>query len=187
MPGFEDAPFSIAEFYTNGADTETRGFDIVATYDLDHSDGSNTAFSFAFNHNDTEVSNLDIVEATGNPVISDQRLFNIEKNLPENRASVAAVHHRDQWRFTVRANWYDEAFDEGNFPDGEKIDAAATFDLEGRYTVNDSLTLVLGANNAFDKYPNEVSTRQSQGLPYSRRTPFGYDGGMWYLKGVYDF
>ncbi|MEJ2171143.1 MAG: TonB-dependent receptor plug domain-containing protein [Woeseiaceae bacterium] len=187
VPGFEDAEFAIAEFYTNGADTETKGFDIVATYGMDHSGGSSTDFSLAFNHNETEISNLDIVDATGDPVISDQTLFNIENNLPENRASIAIVHQRDQWQITARSNWYDDAFDERDFPDGDLVKAAATVDIEARYNLNDNFTIVGGANNVFDEYPNKTDTRFSNGLEYSRRTPFGYDGGMWYLKGVLDF
>jgi iron complex outermembrane receptor protein len=143
--------------------------------------------AFAFNHNETELKNLDIVELTGNPVLGPQNIFNIENNLPENRANFSVNHMRDQWTFIGRVNWYDEAFDEANYPNGEKVDAAATVDLEGRYNFNEDWTFVVGANNAFNKFPNEVATRQSQGLPYSRRTPFGYDGGFWYFKAVFDF
>jgi len=187
IPGFEDAEFTAAAFYTNGADTKTTGFDIVANWDIDHDGGSNTAISLAFNHNETELSDLDIVEATGNPVLGNQTIFNIENNLPENRASLSIVHYRDELTFTLRSNWYDEAFDERDFPDGDLVKAAATVDIEGRYTFNDNLTLVVGANNVFDKFPNETDTRFSNGLQYSRRTPFGYDGGMWYLKGVLEW
>ena len=45
----------------------------------------------------------------------------------------------------------------------------------------------IGANNLFDEFPNEVETRLANGLPYSRRTPFGYDGGMWYFRGTVNF
>jgi iron complex outermembrane receptor protein len=187
FPEFADAPFTSVAFYTNGADTETTGWDLVATWGLDHAGGSSTDMAFAFNHNETELKNLDIVELTGNPVLGPQNIFNIENNLPENRANFSVNHMRDQWTFIGRVNWYDEAFDEANYPNGEKVDAAATVDLEGRYNFNEDWTFVVGANNAFNKFPNEVATRQSQGLPYSRRTPFGYDGGFWYFKAVFDF
>ena len=195
VPGFEDAPFSIVEFYTNGADTETTGFDIVATWDIDHAGGSNTAVSFAFNHNETELSNLDTIPLTGDPgdpsdditVINNQTLFNIENNLPENRASLSVVHYRDDMSFTLRSNWYDDAFDERDFPDGDLVKSAMTVDVEGRYDFNENFTLVVGANNVFDEFPNETDTRFSNGLQYSRRTPFGYDGGMWYVKGVLEW
>jgi len=187
VPGFEDADFTAAAFYTNGADTETQGFDIVANWDIDHAGGASTAVSLAYNNNSTEVSNLDVVEATGDNIIGNQTLFNIENNLPENRASLSIIHFRDQWSFTIRSNWYDDAFDERDFPDGDLVKAAATFDFETRYSVNDKFTVVAGANNVFDEFPNETDTRFSNGLQYSRRTPFGYDGGMWYLKGVFEW
>ena len=137
------------------------------------------------------MKNVDVVDpncgcpAAGNEIIGASLQFNIEENLPNDRASVSIVHYRDKWSFTFRSNWYGEAFDELN--DEEKVDSAATVDLEARYGFSDSLTLVLGANNAFDTFPNKSASRVSNGLLYSRRTPFGYDGGMWYLKAMYDF
>jgi iron complex outermembrane receptor protein len=187
VPGFEDAEFTVVAFYTNGADTETKGFDLVATYDMEHGSGSNTSFALAFNHNTTEISNLDVVEATGNNIVGNQTVFNIENNLPENRANLSVSHYMDKMTFLLRANWYDDAFDERDFPDGDLVKAAITIDLEARYMMNDKLSLVVGANNAFDQFPNKTDTRFGNGLEYSRRTPFGYDGGMWYLKGVFDF
>jgi iron complex outermembrane receptor protein len=119
--------------------------------------------------------------------VTDGTAFNIEENLPDNRASLSINHYRNQWQFTSRINWYDEARDERDFPNADVIDAAATVDLEARYDYNDSFTVAIGANNAFDKFPNKIPTRLSNGLPYSRRTPFGYDGGMWYVKGILNF
>ncbi len=193
LPQFDELGADTISFYTNALDTDTTGFDLVLTWGLDHSGGSSTDISFAYNHNETDVSNLDVVDPNcgcanaGRDIIGDQTVFNIEENLPNDRASISVVHFRDQWSFTFRANWYGEAFDEREYPNGEPIDAAATVDLEGRYSFSDSLTLVVGANNAFDQFPNKNDTRAGNGLLYSRRTPFGYDGGMWYLKAMYDF
>ena len=73
--------------------------------------------------------------------------------------------------------------------------SALMVDIEGRYAFSDTLTLILGANNVFDEFPDTVgdliypeeNVRTHQGLTYPRRSPIGYDGGSWYLKGVYSF
>ncbi|MCZ6620154.1 MAG: TonB-dependent receptor, partial [Gammaproteobacteria bacterium] len=134
-----------------------------------------------------EVTKQNTVTVGGMPVnpVSGGTVFNIENNLPDNRFSFTARHSMEKIDLTVRANWYDETIDERN--NREKVDSGLLVDIEGRYLVNDNVTVVLGANNVFDEFPNKIVTRQSQGLEYPRRTPIGYDGAMWYLKGIWNF
>ncbi len=156
LPEFDALGADTISFYSNGADTETKGFDLVLIWGLEHSGGSSTDISFAFNHNETDVSNLAVVDPNcgcakaGQDIIGGQGVFNIEENLPNDRASISVAHFRDNWQFTFRSNWYGEAFDEREFP-------------------------------------NKNDTRIGNGLEYSRRTSFAYDGGMAYLKVMYDF
>jgi iron complex outermembrane receptor protein len=55
------------------------------------------------------------------------------------------------------------------------------------------LKVVLGASNIFDDFVDEIdndgvfANRQSVGLQFPRRTVANYEGGSWYLKGVYNF
>lgn len=178
-PDFDDLNASQVSFYTNGLNTETTGFDIVALWDIT----SDASVSLAWNNNETEISSFNLVNGV-NP-ISSGTAFNIQNNLPENRFSASYNQSFGDFGFTARANWYDSAIDERG--QRENISSATMVDIEGRYYLNDNITLVLGANNVFDEFPNEIDTRRSQGLAYPRRTPIGYDGGMWYLKGIYNF
>lgn len=101
----------------------------------------------------------------------------------------------DKIGLTLRGNWYDETSDEQS--GGLPVDSAIMVDIEARWYVNDTFTAILGANNVFDEFPDKIgvaqfpiktgAVRQHQGLAYPRRSPIGYDGGMWYLKGVYKF
>jgi iron complex outermembrane receptor protein len=198
-PEFAEVDFNKVAFYTNGLETETSGFDIVALWSLDWAGGSSTDFSLAWNNNDTKITKVNAIDHDADPVtdpvepVSGGTQFNIENNLPENRFSFAANHHMDRLDLTLRANWYDDTIDEqsGRIP----VDSALMVDIEARYDVNDEWKLVVGANNVFDEFPSKVGTnsfptpsvRNHQGLTYPRRSPIGYDGGMWYLKGVYSF
>ena len=184
-PNFQAAGFSSVSFYTNALETETQGVDLVANWNIEYGGGSSGMVSFAYNWNDTEVTDQNPVNGQ-NPV-GDGIIFNIENNLPDNRIFAAYNHFWDSVTLTFRANWYDEASDERGFPLSETVDSAWTFDVEGRWSPNDTWTWTLGANNVFDEFPNEVQSRQSNGLAYSRRTPFGYDGGMWYFRGTINF
>ena len=72
-----------------------------------------------------------------------------------------------------------------------EIDATYYVDLELGYQVNDNLRFALGGVNVFDEYVDEIgppnANRVSVGLPYPRRSAANYEGGSWYLKGVYSF
>jgi iron complex outermembrane receptor protein len=198
-PEFANVDFNKVAFYTNGLETETTGFDLVAQWSFDWGGGSSTDFNLAWNNNDTKITKVNAIDADADPAtppvepVSGGTQFNIENNLPENRFSFTANHNMDRLGLTLRANWYDETIDEqsGRIP----VDSALMVDIEGRYDVNDQWTLVVGANNVLDEFPSTVGTnsfptpsvRNHQGLTYPRRSPIGYDGGMWYLKGVYSF
>jgi iron complex outermembrane receptor protein len=55
------------------------------------------------------------------------------------------------------------------------------------------LRVVMGFSNLFDTYVDEIeddgvfANRQAVGLQYPRRTAANYEGGSWYLRGIYRF
>ncbi len=153
----------------------------MAQYLAAWSGGSSTNFTLAYNYNETEVTDTTLVN--GVDPISDQTIFNIEENLPNHRASLSVFHDMDRWYIVGRVHYYGKHYDERGPRD--KVDATTFVDLEAGWNATDNFTFVLGAANVFDEYPNEIDTRRSQGLPYPRRTAMGYDGGMYYLRGIY--
>ncbi len=198
-PAFANVDFTKVAFYTNGMDTETSGFDLIALYSADWSGGSTTDFSLAWNSNDTKIKSVKAIDHDANPVtppvepVSGGVQFNIENNLPDDRFSFAINHQMERLGLTVRANYFSETKDESSA--GLPIDAATMVDIEARYNFGDQLTLALGAINVLDEYPSTVgifqypieSVRNHQGLTYPRRSPIGYDGGNWYLRATYSF
>ena len=69
----------------------------------------------------------------------------------------------------------------------EIVAAIQLVDLELNYRVSDNLSVVIGANNALNTFPTQIKTRMSQGMPYPRRTPIGYHGGMMFTRLTYNF
>ncbi|MBT6425523.1 MAG: TonB-dependent receptor [Bacteroidetes Order II. Incertae sedis bacterium] len=173
-----DPSFSELAFYTNSLSTSTRGIDVVAVWN-----GSlNTDVSLALNYNETEVTGQE--EVGGQLPVSASVIHNIENNLPKTRLSASVVHDFGKLSASVRANYYSGTIDERGTR--EEVDPAALIDLELSYKVNANLTLVGGANNILNTYPTKIDTRLSQGMPYPRRTPIGYHGGMTYLRAVWN-
>ena len=163
-------------FFANDFDTETKGFDIVATYPVEWAAGD-TVFGLSFNNTDTEVVN----PGTN---IGATRIREYEEGLPETRYNISANHNMGDWRFLARVSYYDDWYDseDGNVYDGEYL-----VDLEGAYRINDNLGVVLGAQNAFDTTPDEnPGAASGVGNRYSQFSPFGFNGAFWYLRVTYD-
>ncbi len=184
IPVTGDPNFSEIAFYTNALETRTQGFDLVAVWSY----GAYTDVSLAYNYNKTEVVSQELVNGV-NPV-SDGNVFNIENNLPKHRATATLNQKFGKVFTTLRANFYGETADERGGDvgaDHEEVGAEFLVDVEIGYPVGSNFTLIGGANNLFDNFPDEISTRLSQGMPYPRRTPIGYHGGLVYLRAVYTF
>tara|TARA_A100001015_G_scaffold108509_1_gene120362 strand:+ start:767 stop:3436 length:2670 start_codon:yes stop_codon:yes gene_type:complete len=180
LPVEGNSEFSNLAFYTNALDTKTSGVDLVATYTFKWG----TKLGIAINSNKTEVKSQNQVNDL-DPV-SSATIFNLENNLPELRISANVEHSfSDVLALMVRINHYGETIDERS--DKEKVDPAQLLDIELTYKISSNMEVVLGGNNVLNAYPTEIETRLSQGMPYPRRTPIGYHGGMIFTRLNYNF
>ena len=172
----ENPLFSELAFYTNSLNTQTFGVDGVASWK-----SQDTRISLAVNYNVTEV--LDQTQVNGENPVSDGTIFNIENNLPKLRINASINQDFGPVSGMLRANYYSKTIDERSGQ--EEVSPATLLDLEFGYPVNEQLRLMLGFNNLLNTYPDEIETRLSQGMPYPRRTPIGYHGGMGYFKAIF--
>ena len=180
LPVFGDTEFSELSFYTNAIDMKVSGIDFVATYTLKWG----TKLGIAINSNQIEVTSQNKVNGL-DPVLP-LTVFNLENNLPELRASVNVDHRFSNGiSLMFRLNHYGETTDERSTQ--EKVDPAQLIDIELSYKVSDKLSIVFGANNILNVYPTEIETRVSQGMPYPRRSPLGYNGGILFTRLAYNF
>ncbi|MEO0616070.1 MAG: TonB-dependent receptor [Pseudomonadota bacterium] len=165
-------------FFTNDFDTKTSGVDIVATTTLE-TDNSTTDLSFTYNRTKTEVDEF-------NPVTLDAtRIRELETGLPESRWALSGTTNYGNFRFLVRGSFYDGWFDS---EDNQDYGNAILFDAEVGYSIADHSTIVLGAQNIFDTYP-EANPGAAAGVGnlYSQFSPFGFNGGFYYLRYKYMF
>ena len=169
-------------FFTNYFDTTTQGVDLVATYALEGL-GGETMLTFAGNWNDTQID-------TFNPLFVDPavKLRQTEDALPEFRFSLMADHFRGPWRFLTRLHYYDDFTTVHELVAEQTIRSRARLlvDLEASYTLGVGLTLAVGAQNLFDTYPTRNPYRHS-GAKYSALSPYGFSGGLYYLRASFSF
>ncbi len=179
------------DFYVNDFDTTTKGIDIVATYAYDWGNLGRSNFSLAYNMTETE---LDKASA----IISRNRRIDLENFNPKNRFVASVNHSVGNLGFMLRANHYDDWVTANlnanplrvicsDAPaNGDRCyDGALIIDAEVSYTVNDTYIFTLGAQNLFDKFPDKDPNRLAPGNGgnlYTTTSPWGMDGGFWYLR-----
>ncbi|MBT1063259.1 TonB-dependent receptor [Bowmanella sp. Y26] len=190
------------QFFLNGADTETRGLDIVSTWNTDLA-GGDLDLTLAANFTDTDVVRLFTPQGSGLETVSVEQVFSeqdisiIEEWQPDSRISLSGLYRQDNWDMTLAFNRYGEY----TVTDGgtQTYGAEVLTDVRLRYHLSDDFSISLGANNLFDVTPDENQIGNSRGgtivdgqgnvvvsspgiFKYSRRSaPFGFNGAYYYL------
>lgn len=161
------------QFFSNSFDTRTRGIDLVGSLPFDFMSGASN-ITVAFNYNDTEVTD----RGTINP-ITDGRVEALEDQLPNLRGNVTWSHTQGDWRGLIRANYFGPWTSTGN---GFDLGSTTMIDIQLAYQVTDNAEIVAGVDNLFDRYPATNPNPGSLGQLYPEDSPFGFNGGLWYLQ-----
>ena len=158
-------------FFTNDFRTRTQGIDIVATWTPPSS--SDTELSLAFNHTDTRVTRHDP------DVVNDTRIRQLEEGLPRYRWLATGKHALGGVRLLARLSYYDGWFDSR---DDTSYGGNHLVDLEASYSLSEAATVTVGGQNALNHYPQENPNAVFSGNRYGPNSPFGSNGGFYYLR-----
>ncbi len=174
-------------YFTNAFDTTVHGVDVVGTYPLESFAGS-TLFTLVGNWNDLQVDSRNV------PVVDDKQVRQMEDGLPKFRFSLMADHSWGAWRFLARLHFYDDFFEAHGNSASRPILAGERWltDVEASYTFQslpylEALTLALGAENLFDQYPRRNKHARDLGAKYPESSPYGFNGGFYYLRAGFEF
>jgi len=204
VPGAAD--LNSVSFYTNDFRTTTQGIDLVATWNLDYGSAGNGSLTAAWNWTKTEVDDA-------GEEVSRNRVVDLENFNPEHRGIFTYNHFLgDNWRFLVRASYYDDWVSSSfssdptpRGPDGTNYtldcnpqnfndkcyDGDWIFDVEAAYSFNQTWSAVVGAQNVGDNNgpidQDNLDGTIGSGNTYDTGTPFGFDGGFWYVRLRADF
>jgi iron complex outermembrane receptor protein len=175
-------------FFTNDFDTTTQGVDLVANYSMDLLDGYAT-FSMAYNWNETTVDKFS--EITGS-----FKVKRLEEDLPQHRATFTWSQQWEDFSGFVRYNYFGEYQGVHVDYDATAItaDASFTIDAEVTYFATEYLSFTAGANNLFDQEAEKLDFERTTGIPnnnwggkYYETSPYGINGGFYYVKATYTF
>ena len=199
--GIGSLDYSSIDYFTNAADTRTRGVDLVATYLSDFGNAGTLTSTLSANYNQNVVTKV-----KPNPAVLDQLGVNFKrlsrtdiKGLMANSAPRSKLILNEQydighWGFngtltrygsyTSYAANYDPASGAVDqvFSPKWVLDLAVDYRLQG-------WTFTLGADDALDTYPDKsIFANSNNGtLPYSEYSPFGFNGAYVYGKVRYSW
>ena len=177
-------------YFVNGFDSTVQGVDLVAVYRADFGGMGTGVFDFRHSYNKQEVDSVAVIPGTTTPVIDAERVADLENQLPNNR-SVITFDWRSPWNvnITARANYYD-SWEDFTFGEQGEFGSEWLFDLSATFSFyEDKLHVTVGGTNIFDNYPDREtnSTLTFLGAKYPLSSPFGFNGGEWYIKANYQF
>lgn len=196
------------QFFLNGADTQTKGVDIITTWNTEFMSGE-LDITLAANFTETEVTDTytppdsALMGISPKDVFSEQAISIIEEWQPQDRISLSGLYKVGPFTVNLAFNRYGEY----TVLDGERQTYSAELltDLRVNYQYNDQLSFNFGGNNIFDVYPdkNEIGNSRSGTIvdssgnvvasspgvfTYSRRSaPFGFNGAYFYAGAEYQF
>jgi iron complex outermembrane receptor protein len=185
-----------AQFFTNAIDTKTLGLDVVAEHTTRNLAEGTLVLSGQLGINRTHVK----ARRSSSPVLGGAQLFDdaqvtlIERGQPRQHHVVAADYTRGAWNANLRANYYGQVQGQGfTAPFVQTWDAKWLVDLALRHAFTRSLSLTVGADNLFDRYPTRWDTARAAPFPQMGFThcwetcPFGVNGRTMYARAEYAF
>ena len=180
-------------FFTNAADTRTRGIDIVADYAVDYGDYGNVKFSLASALTYQKITRLEptpAVLASSNLSLFDRgRIGDLTLAYPKHRTTFGVDWSLDKFGVNLRETYYSRTvLVDTLVPARDSINADAWItDLTLRYDYSDNVAFNLGANNLFNKRPTQLNAAAqlnygwwAQNPVYNLTSPYGYNGGFYY-------
>lgn len=192
-----------AQFFINAADTETRGLDVVYSYQPELEEGS-IEFILAANLTDTEVSHIfspgGLAGIAPSDLFSEQAVSIIETWQPSHRFTGTINYQINNWTWNIGMNQFG-SYTVVDANQRQKFGAKWLVDLRGSYQFSSELSLNFGVNNLFNTTPdknrigqfqagtlednNDNTIVNSEGVfEFSRRTaPFGFNG-LFYSAGL---
>jgi len=185
-----------AQFFTNAIDTETVGLDVVAEHTTRNLAGGKLVLSGQLGINRTHVKDRRSSSPvlTGAQLVDDAQVTLIERGQPRQHHVVAADYTRGAWGANLRANYYGQVQGQGfTAPFVQTWEAKWLVDLALRYAFTRNLSLTVGADNVFDRYPTRWDTTRAAPFPQMGFThcwetcPFGVNGRTMYARAEYAF
>ncbi len=172
-----------ASFFQNAFDATVRGIEIAATGTWPLGGAGDVSLDLRHTWQEQEIDR--VTPGT----VSAESIFDFENQLPSHR-SVLTLSYESPQRFGgfVRVNRYD-SWEDLTFGELGEFGSEWLVDLEVHFSVTENFRFAAGAENVFDNYPDDEtnSTLSFLGATRPVSSPFGFNGGFWYVRAEANF
>ncbi|HMD30089.1 MAG TPA: TonB-dependent receptor [Steroidobacteraceae bacterium] len=194
--------------FANGIDTRTRGADLVFDFPFEYSFGK-IDWSVSATYNDTTITKYATTPPQLVPnVLYDQEAYSeLTTATPKYVINLGALWTYEKLQVNLVEHIWgpssDYENDDGDNPTGnfqyfeDKVNLTATTNVDISYLFTDNLKLAVGAVNLFNRFPNKLNstilTREDAAADnagvtqYPLFSPFGINGGFYYVRAVFKF
>jgi len=185
------------KYFTNAADTTTRGVYLVTDYRVDYGAWGSVKYGLAFNYNKTDIDSIKSTPAALTAVGSSLALFDrvaqgyLTVANPKTKLILSSDWKIDKFDISASLTRYDKVIARDANPTYDVTYGAKWLtDLSVAYALNKSLTLTAGANNIFNVRADNNAYPQGDinGFPkFGSISPFDPYGAYWYTSLAYNF
>jgi len=187
--------FSGLQFFTNAADTRTKGIELTARYDIPLGVAGEVDLTAGYNRSDTEVTSIEPPPSTlagsGLVLIGHEAIGVIEGASPGSSARVAADYTLSRFSAhlsTERFGAY-RALNSTSATLDQTFSPQTITNLQLGYRFSELLRVAAGVDNLFNSHPDQVilAARNPVVSLYSGLSPEGGAGSFWYVRAALSF
>ena len=202
--GISNLNYSSVNYFTNAADTRTRGVDFVGTYLSDLGSAGTLSTTLSANYNQNKVT-----QVKANPAVLENLGVNfvrlnrqdiegyLANSTPRSKLIISELYNVGNWGVTATLTRYGSytsyvsnlaSYNVATGVVDQTFSPKWLLDLALNYRLN-NWTFTVGADDALDTYPDRnIANNTNNGtLPYSTFSPFGYNGAYVYGKVRYSW
>ena len=194
--------------FANGIDTRTRGADLVFNFPYDYG-WAQIDYTIGATYNDTAITKYGTTPTVLQPnVLYDAEAYSeLTTATPKYVVNFGALINIEKLSVNVVEKIYgpsaDYENDDGDNPTGsfqyfkDQINLTAITNLDIGYGFTDHLKVSVGATNLFNRYPNKLNSNilsreiaagdNAAVTQYPGFSPFGINGGFYYVKAAFKF
>ena len=203
--GISNLDYSSVNYFTNAADTRTRGVDFVGSYLADFGNAGALTTTLSANYNQNKVTSvkpnpavLDTLGVVGFARLSRQDIKGyLANSSPRSKLIWSEQYDIGSWGFTGTLTRYGRytsyvsslaSYNPAKGVVDQTFNPKWILDLAGNYRWQ-NWTFTLGVDNALNVHPDKnIANNTNNGtLPYSTFSPFGYNGAYAYGKVRYSW
>jgi iron complex outermembrane receptor protein len=179
---------AVARFFTNAADTRTKGWEATLRWDHRIADDARLAVTVGYGAFDTDV----LRQAT-NPVLPASPLLGpgsidlTTDGQPRNKAVLNTELSWGDWRLIADVSRFgDYRTTSPVSPINQVMNGRTSIDLSAAWRFRDRFTIMAGVLNATDEMPDRL-IGETTGRPFSEFDPIGVNGREYYLRLTAEF